>query len=267
MSENKIKLDVNAEVTSRLKFEPSPINKNLCIGQLESVEITESVIDADSEWEYKGLTVPRIAFHFTNFKLSVEDPDRFFTHSELPIARIKKDGTPIKDSDYVNMITELWKRIKHIHNAYKKAKSPNYRPITVIPDFTTDTTSTPETRLAEFKEFFNIIFNSFKGVGEEKPIWLDVNGKSIVAAMKLIATPTRDGRSMYLAFPHYVTEGFIEPYLTKDGKIDTTLRFRPSESTELKAATMPAAMVAGGNMEAEVDDPVRQALLKGKKSE
>ena len=93
-----IKIDINQEVTSRLKFEPRADLGMFCVGQLDAVEYDEKHIDEDKSWEFKGLDIPRLAFHFTN----VDDPDgiqRFFSHSELPLSAVrlfrKLQKTPI----------------------------------------------------------------------------------------------------------------------------------------------------------------------------
>ena len=264
MSTNKIAIDINADVTSRLKFNPEAINNMFCVGKLESIELTDSEVDADSKWEYKGLTIPRLAFHFVNHKTIADEPDRYFTYAELPVARIKTDGTPSEEDAYNKMLVELWRRLKHIHDAYKTAKAPNYRPITAIPEFTSDPASSPEVRLAEIKELFTIFFNSFKGVGEEKPMWLDASGQSIPMTMKLIATPASNGKGSFLTFPRFVGEGFIQPYAIKNGKIDTTLRFKGAETSIITAGgSMPEA---SQNLPAgfENADPSVQAALLGK---
>ena len=62
--------------------------------------------------------------------------------------------------------------------------------------------------------------------------------------MKLIAT---DGRSsQYLAFPKFVGEGFIQPFQLVDGKLKTTLRFRPNETVVLQNVST-AAPIASSN--------------------
>lgn len=256
-----IKIDVTKDVTQRLKFEPSKAHGMYCIGKLESVELSSVEIKADADWEFKGMTIPRLAFHFVNHKIDPNDPDRYFTHSELPIAIVKKDGAPAK---YASMLTELWNRLKHIHDAYKG--TPNYRPIQPgdIPDFSDDITSDPAVRIKEFEAFFTYMFNSFKGTGDQKPIWLDVNGVSVPQTMKLIAT---DGeKSQYLAFPKFVGTGFIQPFKLKGTALDTTLSFRGSETSVLTSTTpvlAPGATQEGG-IDPNLPEDVRNALLNRK---
>lgn len=254
-------IDVNKDVTQRLKFEPSKAHGMFCIGKLDNVEYSEVEIKAEADWEFKGLTVPRIAFHFVNKKFDTNEPDRFFSYSELPVAIVKKDGSASK---YVTNLTELWNRLKHIHNAF--IGLPNYRPINPgdIPEFTDDITSDPKVRIEEFKKFFKFMHDSFVGdpTKGEKPMWLDVNGISIDLTMKLIAT---DGeRSQYLTFPKFVGTGFIQPFRLKGTAIDTTLSFRGAETAVCSAMTVapqPGAPGSAEGMENYPDD-IKAALLR-----
>ena len=256
-----IKINVNQEVTQRLKFEPLKNYNMLCFGTLESVEYTEPEIDMDSNWEFKGLKVPRLAFHFSNFKMTTDELDRFFTHSELTIAAVKKDGQASTDDALTTRLTALWGRLKHIHDAYKS--SPNYRPITFEPVFSTASEADAVKRNEEFKVFFSNFYNAFVGDASkgEKPIWIGADGKSIPMVMKLIAT---DGqKSQYLDFPAFVGEGFIQPLHMVNNQLSTTLKFRPNETVVLKAieGATPAGPAGAPVDMSAVPDEVRQGLM------
>jgi len=254
-----IKININQDVTSRLKFEPRTDLGMFCVGKLESVEFDTKHIDEDKSWEFKGLDIPRLAFHFVNH----DDPDgiqRFFSKSELPLSAVKTSGEISKEDKLATRITALWGRIKHIHDAYKG--QPNYRPWTYEPSFSTaEEKPSPADRIAEYVAFFKAVHLAFVGdeTKGEKPIWLDAAGNSIPMTMKLIAT---DGqKSQYLDFPQYVGEGFIQPYQLVDGKLKTTLKFKPNETTKLAAT--PSATPAGSGVPGEegVDETVRKAIL------
>jgi len=254
-------IDVNKDVTQRLKFEPSKAHGMFCIGRLDNVEFGEVESKPTAEWEFKGLTVPRIAFHFTNKKFDASEPDRFFSHSELPVPIVKKDGSASK---YVINLTELWNRLKHIHNAF--IGCPNYRPINPgdIPAFTDDLTSNPSVRLEEFKKFFTFMQKNFVGdpTKGEKPMWLDAQGNSIDLTMKLIAT---DGdKAQYLALPTFVGTGFIQPFRLKGTALDTTLSFKGSETAVCQAMTISPAPGAPGSAEGmeNYPDDIKAALLR-----
>lgn len=250
----KVKIDTKDPVTSRLPFEPFEQYNNFCVGELESIEISESKIDEDSKWEFKGLTVPRIAFHFVQMKLKATEPDRFFTHSELPIAKVKVDGTFVTDENIQKMYTEMWRRLKHIHDQYRI--SPNYKPFPDDFELEFNVDGTPEERVKEFVDFFKNIKNAFEQGKNKKPIYLDAEGKRIPMTMKLIAS---GNRKSYLAFPVFVGRGFIEPFKVEAGKLKTVLRFGPSETTSLGSAP-PAQPAASGAQMPELSPEMKRAL-------
>ena len=254
-----MKFDVNQSVESRLRFEPNKKYDNFCIGKLDSVEFEMVKIDDDKEWEFKGMEVPRIAFHFVNYREG-DEPERFFSHSNLPPARVKKNGEASEESKYQISVTRLWGQLIHLYNAYKS--SPNFRPLKQedFPEFDEKADSSPEKRIAEFKQLFEVIYKYFKGdeTKGEKPVWLGADGNSIIMTMKLIAT---DGKnSQYLDFPQFVGEGFIQPFATKDGKLVTTLRFRSSESVILKATEAPRPAAPGTADDSDLPASVRDAI-------
>lgn len=252
-----VKINVNQDVTSRLRFEPRKDLGMFCVGKLDSIEFDTKHIAEDKEWEFKGLDVPRLAFHFVNHA----DPDgieRYFTHSELPIAATKKDGVASTDKSLTTMLTALWARIKHIHDAYKS--SPNYRPWTYEPVFSTAEEATPAKRIEEFTAFFNAVNLAFVGDESkgEKPIWIGSDGSSIPMTMKLIAT---DGKTaQYLDFPKFIDEGCIQPYQLLDGKLKTTLRFRPTETAIIQAVATPVAAGSGAPGAEDVPEEIRNMI-------
>ena len=219
----KLKIDVNADVTSRLGFEPMAQFGNLCPAYLTTVEVTTSKIDDDSKWEYAGHEVPRLAFHFTEWKENASDKDRFFTHAELPIAIVKTDGTNVTEENLEKMYTEMWKRIKHIHDQFEG--SPNYKAISFNVEF--EPSAPLEERIKAFTKFFDNIAKSFNvGKDGSTPIF----GAKDLVALKLIAS----GKKLsYYGLPTFVGKGFIERVSIAKGKMTTTLRFGASENVKL----------------------------------
>jgi len=235
---SKIKINSKEAVTSRLGFKPFAQFDDLCYGRLTKVEVTESEIKETSNWEYKGLTVPRLSFEFIQHKLSKADPDRFYGFAELPIANIKSDGTDITDESLLTMYTEMWRRIKHIHDQYTVA--PNFKAIDFDPEF--DTGLSIDKRVESFKTFFTKFADAFNKGTDGKPIYL-VEGDDTAygCAMKLIAS---GNKKSYLAFPNFVGKGFIQRCGIKSGKLDTTLEFRANEGIELGGSALAQPMIA-----------------------
>jgi len=233
----KIKVDKNVDVTARLPFKPFPQFNNMCPAYLTSVEVTTSEIDANSKWEYAGLVVPRISFHFTEYKAKATDPDRYFTHSELPISHVKVNGENVTEKNLEIMYLELWKRLKHIHDQFEG--NANYKKISF--DLEVDTDMSIDDRVKWFTKFFNDFAKAFN-VGKDKtnPIY---SPKDLLL-LKLIAS----GKKLtYLGFPTFVGTGFIQKVNIVNGKIETTLAFRPNEAVELGATASIANTVPDAN--------------------
>ena len=233
----KIKIDKSVDVTSRLPFKPFPQFHNMCPGYLTSVEVTTSEVDADSKWEYAGMVVPRISFHFTEHKDKTSDPDRYFTHSELPISHVKVNGEDVTEKNLALMYTESWKRMKHIHDQFEG--TANFKKINFDVDI--DTNMSIEDRVKWFTKFYNDFAKAFNiGKDKENPIY---SPKDLLL-LKLVAT----GKKLsYLGFPTFVGTGFIQKVNIVNGKIETTLSFRANEGVELGAtASIADAAPAGG---------------------
>ena len=254
---SKIKIDVKQEVTSVLPFMPFPEFNNLCLGFLTAVEYDETEAK-DSQWEYAGQTVPKLTFRFVQYKAKADDKDRVFSHRELPIATIKVSGEEVTDANLVLMYTEMWKRIKHIHDQY--VDSPNYKEIKSIPEF--DAHASLNERLATFTKFFKQMADAFnKGKDKETPIYLPHGAvgadKTNLLAMKLIAGGRNNGT---LVFPTFVGTGFVEQAKFKGPKLDSILVFKAKETVELGSATAnPAGAVAAqSDISAQIADQLLQ---------
>lgn len=232
-----IKIDKNQEVTSRLGFKPLPQFNNFCLGFLTNVEVTESEISNDSKWEFKGKTVPRLAFHFDAWRGSTNDPERFYGKSEMLIAGINNKGEAITDDNLVGMYTELWKRIKHLHDQYRG--TANYKEMDF--DVAFEPKDPIDKRIADMKTFFNNVAKAFNSGKNKKAIYAD---NSALLAMKLIKTSkkTKKGKTYFvLDLPNYVGKGYLQAVKVVDGKIDTTLEFTGTETVDLTAAPVAAA--------------------------
>lgn len=231
----KFKADVNKDVTASLKFKPSVYAdlNGLCLGQLVSVEVTTEespkILDDGTEnsYQFAGLKVPKIRFNFKNV-VRAEDKDRadrFFFHVEKPIISVKNDGEKMTDKLLESLYTQMWDRIKHIHDVFKN--DPNYKPIAELPDI--DPTSPEEKLVDQFTKFFEAIAASFNKGKNDKPIYQGEDGKGLTCYMKLIAEYMQ---RRYLVFPNFIGEGFIERFKTK---VPPTIELKPRETQELAA--------------------------------
>ncbi len=251
---NPIKIDVNQSVTSRLSFEPTPEYNNLCLGYLKEVRFEETESDSTAKWEFAGMTVPRIVFEFEQLKDQYNNRDRYYVHSELPVTITKSNGEERKETDIVRSYTEMWRRLKHIHDAY--AKSANFSPINENPEFDP---SLPEgERLDQIKAFFKYMAKAFNvGKDKETPIFEPNGGdkRTNLVAMKLIATGQKGNR---LAFPTFVGKGFIEPAAFTNSKLDVTLKFGPNETVQLGQVSMPSG--SGSNAAEEIGDDIKNLI-------
>ncbi len=240
----KLKINKSDEVTNRLPFIPYPQFGNMCPGYLTEVEFNESEIAQDSKSEYAGMTVPRLIFRFTEYKLNDKDDDRFFTHNEFMISHTKQDGSLSTEKNLVSMYTELWKRIKNIHDQF--AINPNYKTLTGDLEFDFDIAI--DDRIKDMNKFFKDTAKAFNlGKDKTNPIF---SPKDLLL-LKLVAS----GQKLsYLAFPHYVGTGIIQKVNILNGKIKTTLTFRPSETVELGlSATNNSTTVQSNTSELPAD--------------
>jgi hypothetical protein len=227
-----IKFNVNEDVTSKLKFKPNPTLNNLCLGTLENVSVQYSDIEAvdnkgvKKDWEFSGMKIPRLVFEFKNVvaDTDVDKAERTFIHSESVITITKNTGEKVEKKTVNDLYHAMWKRIKHIHDAYKD--SPNFVAIKTLPEMIDD--GTAQERAKNFDEFFTAIAAVFSNK-EGKKIYQNAKEQGIITFMKLVAL--KDNK--YLTFPTYVGEGFIEAY--KEG-VPPTIELKPSETVVIKSS-------------------------------
>ena len=251
----KIKINTQESVTGRLGFKPFKKYNNLCLGYLTGVEITTSEIEEDSKWEYAGKTVPRLAFHFEQFKEDSSSPDRFYTRTEMLIASVNSKGEPIAEDNLTGMYTELWKRIKHLHDQF--AKAPNYKPIDFEVEF--EPNDPIDKRIADMTKFFKNVADAFNvGKDGKSPIY----STETLLAMKLIKTAktSQKGKTYFtLDMSNYVGKGQFDTPIIKEGKIITVLEFTSNETVDLTAPTATTA-VAGVGQGEQMDAGVAKSL-------
>lgn len=238
MAATKFKINVNAEVTNRLQFEPQPEINNLCLGYLTGVKVNRIKSEPDANWEYAGQEYNQLVLEFIQHKELTSDKDRFHTETELPIASMKKEKEGSKilvnraASDIEDSINQLWGRIKHIHDQFKNV--PNFKPIESMPDILYDAKVVD--RLKSYDAFFEALAEAFVGT-DGQPIYGTTENKMLV--MKLVASERQGKKSNYrvLAFPRFVGKGFVETARIINGKLHTTLAFTTNETVNTKTTT------------------------------
>lgn len=255
MSGNKIKIDVNASVTQRLSFQPLEEYDGLNLGYLIGVTFNESKSDNDAKWEFKGLEeVPRVTFEFMQHKDAFNTKDRFYVKSFLPHGVVDSKGAEREESAIVSDYMALWAGIKHIHDAF--IGSPNYKPIDFPVEF--DHEADLDTRVKEFKTFFQNVAKAFNEGKDGNPIYEPHGGKdnANLLVLKLIANNT----GKYLEFPKYVGKGFIEKATIVNGRIDTGITFGVNERYTLGSANVTATQQANNPVSAEISDDIKNLL-------
>jgi hypothetical protein len=252
MSEG-FKINVNAEVTSRLNIEPVKKTDGtwlfdaLCPVVLTKVELTTQTYE---KGQFKDLPITVLNFEFTNLKFNKSDPDRFYVHQEKAIGTQK-----IENGDYVEnetkkiegFITAMWGRIKHIMDATKG--SPNYRNIVEDKAFLKlinfPTKGTGEEISKFYTAFFTYVCEFINGNGATTfPMYLDKKGNGLAMWAKLLPDYSEGRRYQ---FPSYVEKGFLEPMVINE-KGEPTLakivKVYPKETVELRSAGKAPANTA-----------------------
>ena len=253
------KFDVNANVTSRLKFKPIAQFNNLCLGYLQSVltTVSEEVADSSKGYEYGGLKIPMLTFEFIEWKENPSDEDRYYTHRITPIVSRKNDGSAMAKKDLDNIYQSMWFQIKHIMDAYNVK-------VEKLPEI--DENAVPEERLKQFTAFFKAIETLFNTGLAGKPVYKNADGVGLLMAMKLVADYNT---GKFLGFPTFVGEGFIERAhlliddTTKKVVLKTTLEIKPQESVELRTKTGGSGgsgSAPGGDAPGELSPELKKLL-------
>jgi len=248
-SVNKIKIDVNSDVTSRLGLEPiKDATGGYLYGGLVPVvfEGCHLTTQTPEKGQFEGLEVKVLNFEFTNYKLNSSDPDRFLTQQEKVIGSVKKDGegyAPMEDKVVTDLVKNMWGRVKHILDATKGL--PNYRNIAEDKKFLKlielPLTQDAPTLVEAYNAFFTFICDFVNGDGTNtKPIYLNKDGKPFTAWLKIL--PEYNNGKWYTV-PTYVGTGFIErASFSKEGVIlpASIIKVKPSETLELSGAKKAA---------------------------
>lgn len=266
-------LNLNEQATSRLPLEP--IKKTDGMGYIYNGCIPATIIEVKKvtqkheKGEFAGMEVPALAIEFTNYKLNVNDPDRFSTHY-VKVVGSKQLQVGTSDQymdreakDIIADNTEMWKLVKHFLDSL--VGSPNFRNIADIPKkditeyFDLPDHGTAENRAKAYDKFFTYIANFVNGDGnEKKSMILDANNQPLHIWVKMLANYDKDPKrnAKYYAIPRFIGSGVFEP-LKVDGTTKLPIapriiKVKPTENIELIATPQSAnkANVSGNNSNA-----------------
>lgn len=235
--DNTEMMDFSVSVAKKPRFEPLNIYHDLCIGTLEKVEVTYREVPAvnakgeESTYEFAGKTIPELKFTFNNYKLAgVDEIDREFVKTYSPIGWDDEADDTKKDNIklvYDGMNTQLMHLVQFFTGITKDPARPLIPKIN--PALPTDV------RIKAFDNFFTGFATWFNSAKKGKEIFKDVNAKSIVLTIKLIAvTKSGNGGKQFkiLDFPRYVQEGFLEVF--RGIKQIPGIKLKPGESVKLE---------------------------------
>jgi hypothetical protein len=259
--------NVNKEVTSKLRFSPDEADGNLCRGKLVGVEVVEHEINKVKEngelstWEFAGLTIPTLVFHFEQQKKSTLDKDRYYDHNERVIGNLKSEangGGNIEVGTLDKIYESMWSRVKHLHDCF--AGLPNYLPLSKEVDEAgkklyanyANANKTAESTIKAFTIFFKAIAIAFNAAKDGKAIYV-VADIPAICWMKLV---TDYSSKKFLAFPTFVSTGFIELYREK---AKPSISFQPSE-TVILGSSVKSIAPSTPNAGDDLPDDVKKAL-------
>jgi hypothetical protein len=257
---NKIQIDVNADVVSRLSFEPVEEYDGLNLCYLTAVTYSESKSDETAKWEYKGIdNVPRLSFEFEQQLDAYNTKKRFNVKSYMPVSKLFSDGSDREDSNIIGDYIAMWNSIKHIHDAF--AGNANYKAADFEVNF--DHEGDINTRLAEFSTFFKAIEKWFNEGKDGNPIYKPFGGKEGInrLVLKLIASGTK---SNYLEVPKYVGKGFVEKAVISNGKIDTGIKFTTNETYILGNSNITSS-ASNNPIQSEIGQDIKDILARANK--
>jgi len=247
-----MKFDAKAQVTQELKFKPlAELNDGISLGKLLSVEVHNSDADKNTgTGEYGGLSIPRIVWRFQQNKADSGDPDRFHNHVERVINSKMRDGTDIAPDTLNSLYESLWFRIKHMYDALGGQPISQKDLDKLVPDETAE----PADRIEQFRKLFEFFADKFNTGKNDKML-----AKGEVLAMKVIANY---GDRKFYTFPTFVGQGFLEiAKFDKQGRLNTTLEIKPSESIVLGAGAKATSPSDGGGAD-ELPDHIKEMLAK-----
>jgi hypothetical protein len=234
----KIKFDNKANVTQDLPVKPIKEYKDLVVGEIISVELTEKVSEAKTNYQYAGHSIPNLVIKFKQKIDKWNNDTRISTWVFKPIVSIKNDGTNTAEDTFVNLVMGQFSHLKHILDAYEGIA--NFKALGKIPDI--DSELETEKLLAAFKAFYASFATAFEGK----------DGKGVYNGVEVAVKFIVNKGEKRLHIPNFVNRGYIQlAKFDKLGKIVTNLAFY-GETIEIP--TVVAGNVAPGMNGAPIAD-------------
>jgi hypothetical protein len=211
-------MDFSKTLTKMPKFQPLKQYHDLCVAKLVKVEVLSRDIVAVKEdgsvstYEFAGKTIPRLVFTFHNHILpNIDEVEREFVKSYDVISfQSEADGgKPL--ANYELVYKGMFEQLQHMMQYYMSKN----KALTVPQIPSINPSATTDMRIEQFANFFTAVANWFNAANAGKPAFLDLAGKYIISALKLIAISKTNGQGTTykaLDFPLFLKEGFIATF-------------------------------------------------------
>lgn len=254
----QMKFKGKKQVTQDLGFKPQEELDFLTKGHLVSVKVVEKKVEkkkddgSDNLWEYAGFTVPHLQFTFIQAKKDKNERNRVLNHVENVITFKSNEGVAIDMSVIESLFEQMNDRVVHIHDAFKD--EGNYAP---MPDFEFSQGATIKERLEAFKVLFENIAQAFNVGLNDKPLYIDKDGKPVPLYIKILPEYKR---GTYYTLPTYVNKGFIERCHGSKPFIELTA----TEKANIELRSSKGGAVAGKEgsvvQQDEIDDEIAKLV-------
>ena len=238
-----IQFDNNKKVTQDLGVKPIEAYKNLVVGEIISVEVTEKISESTTGYQFAGFAVPNIVIKFKQAVNAFNADDRFATIVLKPVVGIKNTGVKMAEKTFGSLVMSQFDHLKHILDTFEG--TANFKALGKLNDIDMDADT--ETLLKQFKTFYTTFAKAFAGK----------DGEGCYKGSELVFKFVVNKGEKRLAVPNYVNKGYVQlAKYNKAGKLVTTLEFY-GETTEIpkniSAANAPVGAGAPAAPVAEID--------------
>jgi len=207
-----IQFDTNKKVTTDLPIIPIKEYNNFVVGEIISVEVTEKVSEAKTNYQYKGMNIPNIVIKFKQKIDAYNKDDRFAYQVFKPVTTVRNDGQKVADDTFTSIVMGQFDHLKHILDSFEGMA--NYEGLKDISGI--DSEAAPEELLKQFKAFYQVFVKAFAGK----------DGKGVYNGIELVAKFIINKGEKRLNFPNFVNKGYIQiAKFDKAGKLITNLAF------------------------------------------
>jgi hypothetical protein len=217
-------VDLGKQVTSRLGLLPIQDEKKnylyngLCPAVMTGISLHSTLFQ---KGEFEGKTLVALRFDFQNYKLIVDDPDRFLTIDKRIVGTQEKVDPNREDSPYKPRLVE--DIVKDgtatisfiIHMIESLHKSPNFKPLSQMPaadlalfnNIPIESSVSIDERVAYWNNLLTVLYKWVAGV-DGKAMWLDAAGQPLKFWVKL--TPAFPSKKWF-SLNKYIGHGLLEP--------------------------------------------------------